>query len=656
MLKSPVVRYALIGVGAVLGLLLVGALALWLFFPKDLVRQTIEEQVERATERDLTLGEIDVAIFPSIGLSAADVVLSNPAGFEGEPFLKAKRVVFAVALMPLIRGDIQVRRLIIEEPALTLAVNEAGAANWTFPSKEEEPERLDALRIDEFRIADGAMTFAGGEGDPLALSDIDAAVRLPGLDEEAAFDAAFDYAERRVSIDGELGLPRALLEKGQTPLAVRIAAPRLEATFSGAFDAATGAVQGRLESEGQSLRDTLAWFGVALPEGDVYAAYSIAAAVTARGATEAAPTTLALQQGTFALDALRATGDLALTFSESGRMRVVGALTVPELDFNPYLPPPPANAETGVNVQTAWPTTPLDLSGLSAADADLALTLPSLTFQRMRFTDARLALALNNGVADARLTQVSLYGGAGTARLTANAAGARIASTIDVDNIQAEPLLTDAIGFTRVSGRGRLRANVSGAGASLAALMRSLSGDASFVFNDGALKGVNLALVARTIQSALSGQARGEAAATDFAELAGTFQIANGVAATQDLRMLNPFVRMDGQGLIDVGAQTIDMRLSPRAVNTIEGQGGRTDLSGIGVPFRVNGPWSRPSYSLAIGDVVRNEIETRMRDALGGVFGRSSETPTPEGETPPAEEQPRPNPVEQLGDLFRRRN
>lgn len=654
MLKSRFVRYALIGAGALLGLVLVSALALWLFFPKDLVRRTIEEQVELATERDLTLGDIDVAVFPALGLSASDVTLSNPAGFEGEPFLQAERVVFAVALFPLMRGDIEVRRLIIEEPALALAVNEAGLGNWTFP-KKDDPERLEALRIDEFRVAGGALSYAGASGEPLSLSDIDASVRLPGLDEEAAFDARFTYAERRVAVAGDLGLPRALLEEGQTPLEARIEAPRIEASFDGAFDAATGALQGRLEAEGESLRDTLAWFGVDLPAGDAYAAYSIAAALAARGSTETAPTTIALQDGTYALDALRATGGVALTFSESGRMRVSGALTIPEMDVNPYLPPPPANAQAGVNMQTAWPTTPLDLSGLNALDADLTLAVPALRFQRMRFADARLSLAVNNGAADARLTQVSLYGGAGTARLTANAAGNRITSTIDVQNIQAEPLLTDAIGFTRVSGRGRLRASVSGAGASQAALMRSLAGDASFTFNDGALKGVNLALVARTIQSALSGQARGEAAATDFAELAATFQINNGVAATQDLRMLNPYVRMDGQGLIDIGGQSIDMRLSPRAVNTIEGQGGRGDVAGVGVPFRVRGPWMRPSYSIALGDVVRNEIQSRMRDALGGAFGRSGQA-APEGEAAPAAEQQRQNPVEQLGDLFRRRN
>jgi AsmA protein len=178
-------------------------------------------------------------------------------------------------------------------------------------------------------------------------------------------------------------------------------------------------------------------------------------------------------------------------------------------------------------------------------------------------------------------------------------------------------LLRDAIGFDRIAGRGRLRATLEGAGASQAAVMRSLGGSASFVFNDGQWKGVNLAQIARTIQTL--GRAGGTGGSgTDFAELSATFRVANGAAVTQDLRLLNPFVRLEGQGIIDIGRQSIDMRIAPRAVSSIQGQGGRADIAGIGVPFRVSGPWSHVTFSLAVGDLVQRELQQRMGSALGG--------------------------------------
>jgi AsmA protein len=271
-----------------------------------------------------------------------------------------------------------------------------------------------------------------------------------------------------------------------------------------------------------------------------------------------------------------------------------------------------------------------------------------------------------------------LYDGSGSARLIADGSGAvpRVAVELNVQDIQAEPLLRDAIGFDRITGRGRIAASLVGVGRSQDAIMRSLSGNASFNFNDGQWKGVNLAQMARTLQSFASGQAAtSEGGATDFAELSATFAVADGAMATDNLRMLNPYVRLDGRGLINVGAQTIDMRIAPRAVNSIEGQGGNATVGGLGIPFRVVGPWSRVQFRPALEDIVQNQMRDilsrqgtdnplgRLGDTL---FGRmpaapaapaegATETPA-EGEpaTPaqPAPQQERPrNPLE---DIFRR--
>ncbi|MEQ1617455.1 MAG: AsmA family protein [Terricaulis sp.] len=374
------------------------------------------------------------------------------------------------------------------------------------------------------------------------------------------------------------------------------------------------------------------------------------------------------------LDAIDARGNLNLITQESGRLSITGALNAASVDVNPYLPAPAQGAARGVEVDTAWPTTTLDLSGLRALDANLDLTLGSLKFQRMSFADVALALRVANGAADARLTRVSLYEGAGTARLIADGSGtlSRVAVEIDAQNIQAEALLRDAVGFDRIVGRGRLRASLVGQGATQAALMRSWNGNSSFNFNDGQWKGVNLAQVARTVQQALTGAAAGEGAATDFAELSATFAVSNGAMATDNLRLLNPFVRLEGRGIVDIGAQTVDMRIAPRAVNSAQGQGGNLGIGGIGVPFRVRGPWSRVSFAPALEDVVQSQVRDILgRQAQGSplgalgdaLFGRqpaatSAETPTtsgpPEAETPaspPAEEERPRNPLE---DILRR--
>ncbi|MBL8538352.1 MAG: AsmA family protein [Hyphomonadaceae bacterium] len=609
-----------IAVGALIGAVVLALVLFFVFFPKDLAVREAERRIEEATGRDLTLGDdVQISIWPALGFSVNDATLSNPEGFDNaEPFLAAERIVFAVKVLPLLRGAVEVKQLIFERASFNLAAKEDGAANWTFPTEQNTPGEqttLEDLRLDDVRLIDSRVSFLGADGgQPLVLEDVDAALSLQSLDAPAQLDAAFDYRGERLDIESEIGLPRAVLEKGQTPLSARLEAEPLSARFDGAFNAADGALTGALEADGASVRRLAAWMGSPMGEGGGFNAFRLAAQM-AHAADTTELTDLVLR-----VDDADLRGALSLITQDSGKLRITGALNAARIDLNSYLPAPAQGAEQGggVQVNAEWPTTPLDLSGLRALDANLNLTLGALQFQRMSFTDVALNLRVSNGAADARLSRIALYQGAGTARLIADASGAipRIAVELNADNVQAEPLLRDAIGFDRIAGRGRITASLIGHGRSQAEIMRSLRGAAAFNFNDGQWKGVNLAQVARTIQSALTGRTSGPGGATDFAELSASFAVDNGVMATDNLALLNPFVRLDGQGVINIGMQSIDMRIAPRAVRSMEGQGGNAALAGIGVPFRVSGPWSHVGFAPALGGAVEDELRARAQNIL----------------------------------------
>lgn len=676
-----------IGAAAIVGVLVLAVVLFFAFFPKELAAREAERRIEEATDRDLVLGgAIELSFFPALGFSVEQASLSNPRDFDSParrggteeaevPFIAADRIVFAVALLPLLSGDIQVKDLIFEGAELRLRAKEDGTANWTFPTDEESEEpTLDDLRLENVQLIDSMITFEGAEGgEPLTLEDVDARLQLDSLDSPASLEAALNYRGERLNFDGEVAAPRAVLEKGVTPLTAQLRSAPVNASYDGTFNSETGALAGAVEANGSSLRRLLAWMGSPMEGDRGFGDFRVNGQIAREGETTA------LTDAVLRLDAIEARGTLNLNNQENGRLRITGALNAPTLDLNAYMPPP-AQGDGGVEVDAGWSNAPLDLTGLRALDADLNLALGALSFQRMRFTDVALALRVANGAADARLSRIALYDGAGLARLIADGSGAvpRIAIELDVQNVQAETLLRDAIGFDKIVGRGRLTASLIGVGASQSAIMRSLDGAASFAFNDGQWKGVNLAQMARTLQAMATGQAAGsEGGATDFAELAATFTVSDGVMATDNLRLLNPFVRLEGRGLVNVGAQTIDMRLTPRAVNNAQGQGGDLNIAGLGIPFRVTGPWSRVSFRPALEDVVQNQLRDilsqrgsegdnplgRLGEAL---FGRTpaatpaegetpAETPAPTdgetpAETPPPEERPR-NPLE---DIFRR--
>ena len=76
---------------------------------------------------------------------------------------------------------------------------------------------------------------------------------------------------------------------------------------------------------------------------------------------------------------------------------------------------------------------------------------------------------------------------------------------------------------------------------------------------------------------------------------------------------------MSGTGTIDLPAQTLNFRVDPQVVASLEGQGGKTDLAGLGVPVAINGPWAAPSIYPDIAGILENpQAAYEKLSKLGG--------------------------------------
>ena len=96
------------------------------------MRREIVAQVKAATGRDLQIaGPMSVTFYPSAGVSAGDVTLSAPSGMGGDPLLTADSIDVGVALLPLLRQEIVVDRLVLHQPVFALRVDREGAAAGT---------------------------------------------------------------------------------------------------------------------------------------------------------------------------------------------------------------------------------------------------------------------------------------------------------------------------------------------------------------------------------------------------------------------------------------------------------------------------------------------------------------------------------------------
>ncbi|NOT41581.1 MAG: AsmA family protein, partial [Alphaproteobacteria bacterium] len=421
----------------------------------------------------------------------------------------------------------------------------------------------------------------------------------------------------------------------------------LRADFTGTFETATSKVAGKVDLRSSSARQLASRAGIALPGANGFGALAIS------GTLNSVPARIVFDNARIALDGMNGSGDVTLT--TGARTYAKANLSLDRLDLNPYLGGG-AGAKPAAGAIAPWSDDSIDASALKAIDADLAFAVDALNVGGLRIGRSVLDFALAGGKLTANLKQMALYGGDGKGVVTLNGAGGAPALGIDValSGIKAEPLLTDAAGFNRLSGTGNMTLKLSGAGRSQRALMSSLDGTVAMKLEDGAVKGIDLAAVARTIQSAISRSATGAAAKTDFAVFSASLLIKNGVGRNDDLRLLNPFVRLTGAGTVDVAGQRLDYRVDPRAVRSSEGQGGSQDLKGIGIPFLIKGPWSRLSYAPDLSGIANTAIDSiikgedpldaiKNQTGLDQLFGNKKKPQQPPAETPqaaPPEPQP----------------
>jgi len=121
-----VVKYLLVLVVLTVGGLLVAPFVI----DVNNYRVEISEQVEHATGRQFTIGEIHASLFPWIGVELKDVRMANARGFSRPEFLRAKQLQIQVEVMPLLNHEVVIRSFRLIDPEIMLEKNSRGESNW----------------------------------------------------------------------------------------------------------------------------------------------------------------------------------------------------------------------------------------------------------------------------------------------------------------------------------------------------------------------------------------------------------------------------------------------------------------------------------------------------------------------------------------------
>ncbi len=273
----------------------------------------------------------------------------------------------------------------------------------------------------------------------------------------------------------------------------------------------------------------------------------------------------------------------------------------------------------GFTKRDGWGDEPLRLAALGSLDANARLSIGKLTVSTVRLDQSDVTVAIKDRVMTTTLNDVRLYQGTGRGTITLDGTSgttANLRANVQLDGIEALPLLKDTAEFDRLTGKGRLSFAIAGQGATERQIIGTLNGKVDVAFADGAIVGINVAETLRGLGKGKFGGLSGSPTdKTDFSEMTSTWTLTSGVAENKDLKLVSPLLRVGGAGRIALPAREVDYMLRPKLVASLQGQGGGAEaLSGLRNP----GPGARAlGQSLLHTGSLRRRSQSGDRDAQG---------------------------------------
>ena len=584
--------------------LVIGAVLVLFLLPAERIAGLVTDQFQAATGRAMTLqGDVRPTLWPELGVNTGAVSIANASWSDAGPMLQADRLSIGVDIGALLGGTIRIKRIEADAPQILLEVAADGRANWDLSppgaaasagAGTNNGTKLPGFSLDSAVISDGRLIFVDhGTGSRTDLRKIDATIALPDVQGQADLQMTAAMNGQSFGVDTTIGSVAGFLSDGAVPVDARVKIGGSTIDFAGRAGMQPMAAGGRLDADLKDMAAVFALLGQAtpgFPRGmGRTAAVNGMVTLTDKGA-------VTLREATIRLDQNVLTGAVDVALAD--RPRITARLTGGALDFSAAMgdnTPAAADAPAGSG---GWSRDRIDVSGMQAVDADIALTAGSLDLGFAKLGRTSTVTKLENGRAVTEIRELAAYGGAMTGSLVVNSRGGlSVRADLAGDGVALQPLLQQLAGYDRLLAAGTVTINVLGVGNDMYTLMNSLNGNGTLKLGKGELRGLDLVGMLRSFDASFVGAG----VKTIFDSVTGSFTVTNGVMSNVDLKLTAPLLSATGSGKIGIGGQTLDYRVVPKLLESATG-------GGISVPLIITGTWAKPKFRLDLEALAKQEL------------------------------------------------
>jgi len=564
----------------------------------------IAAETKKATGRDLVIAgdlKLDISLTPAVYV--AGVTLSNAKWGERPEMIKVERFEAQIALIPVVFGRIDVKRVVLIGADILLEVDKNGRANFVFAppvakgaAKTQETKPTETTEspipiVREVVIENSRIAYKDARSGAAYDVGIDR-LTVSGDGPDAPVELLYEgsYNKAAVKLTGTLGSPNDLMAGKPLPLDLALRAGGANVTVKGRVGepmAAKG-LDLVIAVNGKELGDLSTLAGTAVP---ALGAYSLSTRVTG---DPAAAVKLAGLKGAIAGSDIA--GDAAVNLSGS-RPSIDARLSsnminLAALGGTAGGEAPAGAAPAAGKPDRVFPDDPLPLEGLQAVDARLKFDAKTIIAAGARLQNANVGLALKGGNLFVDPLKAEIADGTidGSMNLDGRAKAANLALKATLLKVDLHKLLQELKLTDDVEGGANISLDVRGTGGSVRSIMGSLDGRAGVLMGKGRMKdsfmqtmlGGSGQLLNQVLDKGQKGYTVVECAVFDF-------EIRKGIASAKALYMDLESRGIIGDGTVNLGAETLDLTIDPRK---------KRSMDKAVLPVRITGTLLAPKYKV----------------------------------------------------------
>jgi uncharacterized protein involved in outer membrane biogenesis len=577
---------------------------------------------KKYTGRQLTLaGDIKVKISLSPTLEVNNVSFQNAPWSSHPEMIRAKQIEVQLALIPLIKGNINVKRLTLIKPDLMMEINTSGKTNLAFelpektkdqaaPAKKDETKTM-PLHFGEIHIVDGKFTVKNHQKNQTLVFTIDRGMKKPekfmgggDIELKGTFnDITFNVSGKTGGLEGitdpDISYPVDL--KGDI---AKIA-----------FDIA-GKIQDPVAAKGIDVRFSVKGDDLAKIENitknplPIKGPFNISSHLIAAKADKIQLSDILIELGNSKLNG-------SVTLDRTGKKpRISGDLVSETLDLRPILINKEKTAANSKETTTTskrkpdklFQNTPLKLDALHLFNATLDLQIKQLLLPKLAVDTIVTKVTLRDGNLTINPLTASIGGGNLVTRLNVQAKEnmAFVDVNVDIKQMNLGEMLKKLEITDALEGILDLDINLKGQGKSVAELMAGLNGDVVASLGDGKLPTGYLGFVSSDISATLMRIINPFGKKIDSAQIncaVCDFNIINGMAKSDIIIVDDPQKTLFSKGEINLKTEKLDFKIETHpkeGIGTKDTAKLSISLSKITKPFKLGGTLAKPSLEIDI--------------------------------------------------------